>query len=347
MQKSNQAYEFMRKDLTELSTAVHSESQSLITSSSVLTNGISAVSSTASYLREAVTALVEDDEEEEVPEEAEKEQDVLSEEEIAARMAEKEAAFDQDVAEILKIPESLALAASTKLSSVFHTVMDVLTPIGYGTDPEDDDIVLLPDNMSMSRDRWDLLVSAVQSDPRTYCHEPDGAPEDYESWLEKFNLLDQDVQAIMRTSPDVRQYHAQLVPDQLTFDMFWQRYFYRIEMLKRCESRRALMLAERANSESRKRMEEEEEAGTIGRTGSGRQDVTIMNLKEEAATSPAASAATPATPEGKGSSGTTSDEWEKTSLTDIVDQAAKKLADKLNTLPDTRSDEEMNEWEFE
>ena len=328
----------MRKDLSELSSVVQSESQSLI-QSSVLTSGISAVSSTASYLKDAVTALVEEEDEQQeaaagdpVPEAG---AETLTTEEI--RMAQQEAAFDQDVKEILKIPESIAMAAGSKLTSVFNTMMDVLAPIGYGTDPDDEDIVLLPDNMSMPRDRWDMLVAAVQSDPRTYCHEPDGAPEDFENWLVKFNLLDQDVQRILRSSPDVREFHAKLVPDQLTFDMFWHRYFYRIHMLRECECRRAKMLAERANSEMQAKNEE---------SSTGRQDVTIVNLKEEAAAAASSSAATPVTPEGK-SSGTTSDEWEKTSLTDIVDQAAKKLADKLNTLPDTRSDEEMNEWEFE
>ena len=67
-------------------------------------------------------------------------------------------------------------------------------------------------------------------------------------------------------------------------------------------------------------------------------------------TSSPASAASAGTPDGKAagsSGGATSDEWEKASLTDIVDEAAKKLADKLSALPDTRSDEELNEWEFE
>lgn len=92
------------------------------------------------------------------------------------------------------------------------------------------------------------------------------------------------------------------------------------------------MLAQRANSQLDKQQEKDDDQ---------------VDQKEGSPAGQATGSAA-ATPEAKaGSSGATSDEWEKTSLTDIVDQAAKKLADKLNTLPDTRSDEELNEWEFE
>lgn len=60
--KSSQAMDFMKKDLTEFSSAVQSESAFLI-NSSVLSSGISAVSSTASYLKEAVSSLVQEEEE--------------------------------------------------------------------------------------------------------------------------------------------------------------------------------------------------------------------------------------------------------------------------------------------
>lgn len=155
-------------------------------------------------------------------------------------MREREAAFEQEMRQILQMPESLAIAAGSKISSYFNTLVEVLAPTGYGAEGDDEaaDLVLLPDQQTISRDRWDVLLRAIQADPRTYCHEPDGAPEDYESWLERFNLMDIDVQRILQSSPDVRDFHSKLVPDQLTFDMFWQRYFYRIEMLKQCEASR-------------------------------------------------------------------------------------------------------------
>lgn len=353
--KSTQAMDFMRKDLSELSVTMQSESASLIdSSSSVLSSGLSVVSNTASYLKDAVSSLVEEEEEDEVEQvdeaggqvDGEKKtvKEPLSPEELEERMRQKEAAFQQEVRNMLSLPESLATAASSKLTSVINSLVDVLSPIGYGSDGDDaSDVVLLPDNQTMGRDRWDMLLRAIQSDPRTYCHEPDGAPEDFESWLERFNLMDIDVQSVLNSSPDVRNFHATLVPDQMTFDMFWHRYFYRIECLKVCEARRAKMLKERSVASKQAADRDKEDMQS---TGTGRQEVQITNLKDSPVDSRTGTTAVTPT-EGKTSSGATSDEWEKTSLTDIVDEAAAKLAHKLNAQPDTRSDEELNEWEFE
>ena len=335
----------MKKDLSEISHVVQSESQSLI-QSSVLTSGLTAVTNTAvttaNYLKETVNALVDDEEEVEPLKDGTTEE---TDEEKAKRLEDRELAFDADVKQMLHIPESLAIAASHKLSSVFTTLIDVIAP---PANYDDDDVVILPDGQTIACDRWNLLVKAIQSDPRTYCHEPDGVPEDYENWLEKFNLMDQDVNKILSTCPEVKEFHEKLVPNDLSEDMFWHRYFYRIENLKQQESKRAKMLQERKL--------QQQQASPIMSPGGpgGREDVTITNLKEEGNNSSGnnsnsnskAGCVTPATPEGK-SSGATSDEWEKTSMTDIVDEAAKKLADRLNIMPEPRSDEELNEWEFE
>jgi hypothetical protein len=373
VEKSSQALDSMKKDLSELSSVVQSESRSVI-NSSVVSSSFSAVSSTASYIKDTVSALVDEEDAETAhdeelmttsqsgeiqsisqSQEAKEAKDVTKE---AKGQLSKEQSFEDEVKEMLKIPEQLASKAGEKITTAFKVLIDVLAPTGY----DDDDVVLLPAEQVISRDRWDLLVRAIQSDPRTYCHEPQGPPEDYESWLEKFNLMDQEsaMQRTLDTSPEVRNFHETLVPKELSDDMFWHRYFYRIQQLRDMESKRAMIMKERQQQESQELTE------------SKNANVNIKVLSESESlkkTSPEASNLSPfsdhkekttkinVTPMSKGTSpesladqaSSSEESWEKTSMTEsIVDEAARKLAEKLASVQqETKSDEEFGEWELE
>ena len=225
-------------------------------------------------------------------------------------------------------------------------MFDVLSPTGY----DDDDVVLLPVEQFISKDRWDLLVKAIQSDPHTYCHEPEGLPEDYESWLGTFKLLDKEplMQRILETSPEVREFHETLVPQELSNDSFWHRYFYRLHQLKDMESKRAIILKERQQQEdSRQSNNTEVDIKVFGEENPRAKDSSQQTDQQRKAVKTGTTLESPADLESRASS--SEESWEKTSMTEsIVDEAAKKLAEKLTSVAhETKSDEELGEWELE
>lgn len=341
---SSQAYASVKKDLKELKEVVQTESRTVM-SSSVVSSSLSAVASTASYIKDTANYLLEEEEEgDEVPDK-EKEtpspeaNDEDDEETRAKKLKEREASFEKDVKEMLKIPETLALKATEKITSVFNTIVDVLSP-SY----DDDDVVLLPDGETISKERWELLIRAVEADPRTFCHDPEGPLQEFASWLEKFDLKkhEDNVQRILETSTDVREFYDKLVPQELSRERFWQRYFYRVDKLKEMESRRAAAL------KLRQQQENDEKEQQIGDAASkAPSTLTTTNNASGPVNATSNDGSCHASPVNESSRGS-SEEWEKTSMTEIVDEAAKKLAEKLQTLPmDGRSDEDMGEWELE
>lgn len=355
VEKSSQALDSVKKDLEELSNVVQSESRSVM-NSSVVSSSISAVSSTASYIKDTVSALVDEDQEpdEEIMTTSHSEETSSTSEGKAAVDVSKnkrgslsqEQSFEEEVKEMLKIPEQLAVKAGETISSAFKVLFDVLSPTGY----DDDDVVLLPGEQFISKDRWDLLVKAIQSDPHTYCHEPEGLPEDYESWLGTFKLLDKEplMQRILETSPEVREFHETLVPQELSNDSFWHRYFYRLHQLKDMESKRAIILKERQQQEdSRQSNNTEVDIKVFGEENPRAKDSSQQTDQQRKAVKTGTTLESPADLESRASS--SEESWEKTSMTEsIVDEAAKKLAEKLTSVAhETKSDEELGEWELE
>lgn len=337
---SSQAYASVKRDLKELKEVVQTESRTVM-SSSVVSSSLSAVASTASYIKDTANYLLEEEEEgDEIPDKEKKEESPETndddEETRAKKLSEREASFEKDVKEMLKIPETLALKATEKITSVFSTIVDVLSP-SY----DDEDVVLLPDGETINKERWELLIRAIEADPRTFCHDPEGSLQEFASWLERFDLKkhEDNVQRILETSTDVREFYDKLVPQELSRERFWQRYFYRVDKLKEMESKRAAALRLRQQQENDEKEQQKGDAAS-----KAPPTLTTTSGPVNATSNDGSCHASPVNESSRGSS----EEWEKTSMTEIVDEAAKKLAEKLQTLPiDGRSDEDMGEWELE
>ena len=356
VEKSSQALDSMKKDISELTSVVSNESRNVM-SSSVVTSSISAVSSTASYLKDTVTSLVDEGEEdEELVTSTKDDATDANEEQVKPRsrsssMMAREQSFEEDMKEILKIPNSLAIKASEKLSSAFKVLVDVLSPTGY----DDDDVVILPGDQFISRDRWDLLIRAIQSDPRTYIEEPEGSQEEYQSWLSTFKIpnLGGETARILETSPEVRGFHKSFVPEKVSDATFWLRYFYRVEQLRDMEATRSRMLRERQEEEKMKSQMNSQQTSNSDQE----MDPKLLTPKNSKNRTPVSSKGTscesPASGVEADSRASSSEDWEKTSMTEcIVDEAAKKLAEKIEQskrvrMSGTKSDEEMGDWELE
>ena len=53
----------------------------------------------------------------------------------------------------------------------------------------------------------------IQTDPKTYCHEPEGPPELYENWLESFDINEyqEEMTKIMMTCSEVQNLYDKFV----------------------------------------------------------------------------------------------------------------------------------------
>ncbi|KAJ7304425.1 hypothetical protein JRQ81_011983 [Phrynocephalus forsythii] len=108
---------------------------------------------------------------------------------------------------------------------------------------------------------------SLQSDPATYCNEPDGPPELFEAWCSHFNLEDKkgEISDLLVNSPSVRALYSKMVPVAVSHSEFWQRYFYKVHQLEQEASRReALKLRAEQSVHSEEPGWEEEEEEFIG-----------------------------------------------------------------------------------
>ncbi|XP_044527376.1 BSD domain-containing protein 1 isoform X3 [Gracilinanus agilis] len=118
---------------------------------------------------------------------------------------------------------------------------------------------------------------SLQSDPATYCNEPDGPPELFEAWLAQFHLEEkkEEISSLLISSPSIRALYTKMVPAAVSHSEFWHRYFYRLHHLEQEEARRDALKqrAEQSVSEEPGWEEEEEEekaAAILGPTPSAK-----------------------------------------------------------------------------
>lgn len=333
----------MKKDLEEIKETIQKESVTYINTTA------SAVTSTASYIKDTVADTVAQLalEEEEAEASASKEQASTS---SSSDNKEDNQTVDSNERP-REFPESLTIKATEKLTSVFNSLLDVLSPRDF--DDSDEEVILGDghDKVTISRERWNILLSAVQTDPQTYCHEPEGPPDDHETWLERFSLIDHEhrVQNLLNTVPEINKFYEKLVPKELTHDMFWNRYFYRVEQLKDLEVKRALAIRDHELKE----VSPEVTSPIVTEPQTETVDLTVLAEKSNEADkqpqtpSPVSSEASVSGKSHK--SRGSSEDWEKADLTDIVDEAAKRLGDKLNAMapPETTRSDDSEDWEFE
>ncbi|CAG5119843.1 unnamed protein product, partial [Candidula unifasciata] len=115
--------------------------------------------------------------------------------------------------------------------------------------PDDDYIpVTVAADGSGLYDRGKARLHAIQLDASTYMDPPDGPPEQFQMWLQSFNI-DQhkgEISELLVSKVEVRALYTRLVPSEVSHAEFWQRYFYRVHKLD-CDEARKQALMKRAD----------------------------------------------------------------------------------------------------
>lgn len=114
-------------------------------------------------------------------------------------------------------------------------------------------------------DRCQAELYAVQNSSETYLQDPSqGEENDYEGWKSTFDIktYQNDISSLLVSCSHVRTMHSQLVPAKVSYEAFWTRYFYRMQLLKKEEKQRADLMA-RASNRSQEQLQWDEEIDDV------------------------------------------------------------------------------------
>ncbi|XP_043851842.1 BSD domain-containing protein 1 isoform X2 [Dromiciops gliroides] len=153
------------------------------------------------------------------------------------------------------------------LSDFFGVISDTFAPSPDKT--IDCDVITLMGTPSGTTELYDSAKArlySLQSDPATYCNEPDGPPELFDTWLSQFRLEEkkEEISNLLIGSPSIRALYTKMVPAAVSHSEFWHRYFYRLHNLEQEEARRDALKQRAEQSVSEEPGWEEEEEGPLG-----------------------------------------------------------------------------------
>ncbi|KAH7302225.1 hypothetical protein KP509_23G061700 [Ceratopteris richardii] len=88
--------------------------------------------------------------------------------------------------------------------------------------------------------RFESQVRAMQTDSDTYCKEPSDEA-DFTKWKSSFNLSDknEDIDNLLNQNAFLQELQLRFIPDVVSREEFWTRYFYRLHKLQQTEEARA------------------------------------------------------------------------------------------------------------
>ncbi|KAF3701432.1 BSD domain-containing protein 1 [Channa argus] len=165
------------------------------------------------------------------------------------------------------------------LSSFLGVITDTLAPPPDKT--IDCDVITLVATAAGTTEVYDsskARLYSLQADPATYCNEPDGPPEQFDSWLSSFSLEDKkgEISQLLVDSPSIRALYTKMVPAAVAHSEFWQRYFYKVFQLEQEEARRVALKqrAEQTTHTESLGWEEEEEDDFLGASTSSQLTFT-------------------------------------------------------------------------
>nr|XP_026691055.1 BSD domain-containing protein 1 isoform X3 [Ciona intestinalis] len=141
---------------------------------------------------------------------------------------------------------------ATSISGFLGSVVKHVTPSPPDQDENADSTMFVGTQSGMKViSPAEARLFSIQTDPATYCNEPDNTPE-FHQWLETFELSEkkEELSLLMLDYKEVRTLYTRLVPDAVSHVDFWQRYFYKKYCLDEAEKRRALLVERAAKKET-------------------------------------------------------------------------------------------------
>uniref|UniRef100_A0A3Q1BXB9 BSD domain-containing protein n=1 Tax=Amphiprion ocellaris TaxID=80972 RepID=A0A3Q1BXB9_AMPOC len=167
------------------------------------------------------------------------------------------------------------------LSSFLGVITDTLAPPPDKTiDCDVITLVATPAGTTEVYDSSKARLYSLQADPATYCNEPDGPPEQFDSWLSSFSLEDKkgEISELLVNSPSIRALYTKMVPAAVAHSEFWQRYFYKVFQLEQEEARRVALKQRAEQSPHTETLGWEEEEEGMSSILNGYKSALLRNL---------------------------------------------------------------------
>ncbi|KAJ8549069.1 hypothetical protein K7X08_032776 [Anisodus acutangulus] len=91
--------------------------------------------------------------------------------------------------------------------------------------------------------RFESQLMNIQSDPNTFCVDPEDL-EEYKKWKSEFDLKEKgkEVEILIGKNESLEGIYKRVVPNEVDYEIFWCRYFYKVYKLKQQESVRAKLV---------------------------------------------------------------------------------------------------------
>ncbi|XP_073408087.1 BSD domain-containing protein 1 isoform X2 [Dendrobates tinctorius] len=141
------------------------------------------------------------------------------------------------------VKEKLAVEGSSGTTEkVKKSISDFLGVISDTFAPSPDktidcDVITLMATPSGTTELYDSTKArlySLQSDPATYCNEPDGPLTQFDEWVTSWESEERkaDISELLVSSPSIRALYTKMVPAAVSHSEFWQRYFYKVHQLE-------------------------------------------------------------------------------------------------------------------
>ncbi|XP_016005948.2 BSD domain-containing protein 1 isoform X2 [Rousettus aegyptiacus] len=171
------------------------------------------------------------------------------------------------------------------LSDFLGVISDTFAPSPDKT--IDCDVITLMGTPSGTAEPYDgtkARLYSLQSDPATYCNEPDGPPELFDAWLSQFRLEEKkgEISELLVGSPSIRALYTKMVPAAVSHSEFWHRYFYKVHQLEQEQARRDALKQRAEQSISEEPGWEEEEEELVGISPTSAKEAKFPVVKTSA-----------------------------------------------------------------
>ncbi|XP_058077856.1 uncharacterized protein LOC131226156 [Magnolia sinica] len=143
--------------------------------------------------------------------------------------------------------ESVGQAIDSFGSSVWRGTAEIISQgkeallqAEHDSDSSDAQSTAAPALNSRRYSRFESQVMGIQSDPGTYCEDPEDE-EEFKKWKSGFELEEKrdEIESLISENGIMEGIYAKLVPNAVDDETFWCRYFYRLHKLKLVEDARA------------------------------------------------------------------------------------------------------------
>ncbi|KAL6080500.1 hypothetical protein QOT17_000140 [Balamuthia mandrillaris] len=102
---------------------------------------------------------------------------------------------------------------------------------------------------TLALNAFEARLLAIQADQSTYLEDPNDE-EAFARWKEAFDLQNKnpEICELLSNNPTVREIYKTLVPEKVSYPVFWQRYLFTIEQLHN-ENQQRILLLQRAEEQ--------------------------------------------------------------------------------------------------